>query len=868
MKKTSTRLRISVGRKLNHAFFGLVALLMVISSGVANAQFTSAAQYPFTPSVKTFTYLAGGTGIPGIQFDDAQVTNIPIGFTFPFCGTNYTTVSPGSNGYVCFGNHSINTLSNSATSGIQPAVMPLFDDVSGAGGTATYLTTGTAPNRVFTIEFKNWRWNYAGSGYLTFQVKLYEGGVIECLYKQESGTPTNPSATIGIINTSTDYQTLNNSTTAPTSQTTTFTTNITNMPVDGQSYLWGEIPCTDTPNYDIVGPYQVCPNRGFALALAGTSIISGLTYQWEYSNNGHVWSNFTGTGATSGVLNDTITAPRWYRCTITCANSGISYTTPAWKVGISPFYYCYCETYMTSDAGIDIGNVTLISNQSGDTLIDYGNPLPATNNPDAKNTYTEQSYNVSPPCIYRDSVYYIGVKQINAKSSFEAAHLTVFIDFNRDGVFDTTASKGEKVVSVKMDGTKTPIQLADALFQVPNNAKIGFAGMRVILSKDTVLYPCADQNGDGEIEDYVINICHRPCDGPTNPGLAISTDTSMCNAYEYVLYDTTYERARSAFDRTWQISGDNISWFSINNSNNKDTLNRVFTGQPLYYRLRVVCPVTDDTTYSQPAFINAKPGYKCYCYSKATGGDLEDTSDIGGIVVGSYSQNDGGSHIKNPKAFRPRTDHTDEAEFEFYTDSLYAFHVFHTLKTEEHGDAKITVFVDFNNNHQYDIPDERIYTGFTSVGNHTLVDYMQIPYNVITDVPTGMRFILNNEVGPNIPSDEACGGYTSGETEDFIVVFRRRFPTTVGNVGHLDGFGVYPNPTTGKFYVQFNTPGKVNEVKISVTNVTGQKVYQQVFQHNGGNFNQQLDLANQPSGVYFVELQADGQKLIRKLVVQ
>lgn len=632
-------------------------------------------------------------------------------------------------------------------------------------------------------------------------------------------------------------------------------------------FIWAA-PCTGIPSgFTVDGPYQVCPNRPFKLGLQGPT-LSNLTHQWQYSKNGQTWSNFIGQGATTETLTDSITSATWYRCVITCTNSNQTFTTQAWKVGIAPFYYCYCLNKMSSTAGIDIGNVTIVSNQSGDTLIDNGNPSPATNNKDAINAYTEYNYTVSPPCVYRDSSYSVRVKEINAKSSFEGAHLTVFIDYNRDGEYDTSASAGEKVISKKLDGTNNPAQLVFDDITIPSNAQIGLTGMRVILSKDTVAFPCGDLNGDGEVEDYIVKICYRPCDGPTNAGLALSSDTSMCTSYEYTLTNTTYEQRRSGFETTWQISADNINWFHINNSGNKDTLNRVFTGQPLYYRMRVVCPITDDTTFSQETFVNAKPGYKCYCYSKAIGGALDDTSDIGGITVGTYSQTDGGSHVKNPLAYRSRTDHTDETPNEFYTDSVYSFYVFHTLKTEEHGDSKITVFVDFNNNNKYDIPEEHIYTGFTSVGNHTLVDNINIPYNVITDVPTGMRFILNNNVGPNVPSDEACGPYTSGETEDFIVIFRRKFPASVGKVGKLDGFGVYPNPTTGKFYVQFNTPSKLDEVKVNITNVTGQQVFQQVYKHNGGSFNQELNLGSQPSGVYFVELHADGENLLRKLIIK
>src|SRR5690606_5766881 len=120
-------------------------------------------------------------------------------------------------------------------------------------------------------------------------------------------------------------------------------------------------------------------------------------------------------------------------------------------------------------------------------------------------------------------------------------------------------------------------------------------------------------------EDYIVEICHRPCDAAVDPGFVVSTDTSMCDGYEYVLRDTTFEKERSAFTRAWQVSGDAASWFNINNSTGKDTLQRVFTGQPLYYRLRTICLPTHDTNYSASTLINVKPGYKCYCYSKAIG---------------------------------------------------------------------------------------------------------------------------------------------------------------------------------------------------------------------------------------------------------
>ncbi|HEY9178937.1 MAG TPA: T9SS type A sorting domain-containing protein, partial [Flavipsychrobacter sp.] len=76
------------------------------------------------------------------------------------------------------------------------------------------------------------------------------------------------------------------------------------------------------------------------------------------------------------------------------------------------------------------------------------------------------------------------------------------------------------------------------------------------------------------------------------------------------------------------------------------------------------------------------------------------------------------------------------------------------------------------------------------------------------------------------------------------------------------------NPTNGKFYVQFSTQAEVTDVQVRVTNVTGQAVHNRSYQYEGGMFYQELDMTGQPAGVYFVELQAEGQRLVRKLVVR
>jgi len=644
-----------------------------------------------------------------------------------------------------------------------------------------------------------------------------------------------------------------------------------------EMYYVTAVPCDDTLESAVVlGPKVICPNKQFSLAigLQNGTLMSGLTYQWQYSvNSGLSWSNFTGVPnvAKGGQISDVITSDKWYRCIIRCTATNETFTTPVHKVSIAPFYYCYCDNETTVDNGANIGKVAIINTTNDDTVfnkgtIATGSGFPVYNNAQAARKYTGYHDSLAWPCLYRDSMYRFLITQIHPKATFQKSVAQVYIDYNRDGIYNPNT---ERVFVKDLDGTNTQPEIVQVAAKVPSTAAIGVTGMRVIISEKALTgAPCDTISGYGEVEDYIIQICHRPCDAPVKTGIVVSTDTSMCKGYEYTLTDTTYEKTVSSFTRAWQVSGDAITWFNINNSQGKDTLERVFTGQPLFYRLRTICVPTHDTAYSDPTEIKLKPGYKCYCYSKAVGGLGVDTSDIGGVTIGGYKFNSGGPHLLNPKAYYPRTDYTDIEPIPLYTDSMYRFTVYHTMPVAEHGDAKVTIFMDFNNNHKYDIPSERIYTGFTAIGNHTLIDNVVIPRNAILDVPTGMRVILNNNVGPNIPSDEACGPYESGETEDYILIFRRKIPEGVNEVNKLNGFNVHPNPTSGKFNIRFNTDVEISDVQVRITNVTGQVVFEQKYTHAGGTFNKELDMSNNAAGVYFVQLQADGAQLMTKLVVQ
>jgi len=619
-------------------------------------------------------------------------------------------------------------------------------------------------------------------------------------------------------------------------------------------------PCTGVPTTTLTGPDEVCPNRSFNISFG--TFYTGVTRQWQKSTDNINWTNFTGTiNPNTGAITDAIAVNTYYRCIITCQASNQTYTATK-LVKIAPFYYCYCEQTSNSATGIDIGNVTVTTLPAKDTLLNNGTATPLENNPQASKGYTFFSKTIDPVPMYRDSQYNFTVSQINS-AAFTAGMATIFIDYNRNGTFDDT----ERIMlEPTVNILPNPGIVSSGSFKLPKGSQYGLTGMRVIIGAGNSAPDSCANTTNGETEDYLVDLRYVPCDGAPVAGV-IQGDTSMCTGYEYVLLDSTYQKFRHGIDRHWQISPDTATHIYITSSKNKDTITRVFDGQPFYYRVMATCSHTNDTSYTAWHKVNIKPGYKCYCHSQSYGG-YEDTSDIGAFTLAGLAMSDGGTHLLNPLAVRKRQDRTDLVPVEIDVDSIYNFSVFHTMPNENHGDAKVTVFVDFNNNKKYDIPEERIYTGFTSIGYHVLLGALIIPNNVIVDVPTGMRVIVNNDVAPNKPSDEACGEYFSGETEDYIVVFKRPFPVSIKETESINQLSLLPNPTSGRFQLQFKGAASAEGVTVKIMNITGQVVKQQVYPHNGGIFRQEIDLGNEAKGMYMVEVISAGQKMMEKVTVK
>jgi len=205
----------------------------------------NASGYSVAVSSGTFTPLSGGTTVAAVKADTAISGALPIGFTFNYAGGSYTNVYADSNGLLTFNSSATSTTTNTmaaAPSTIVPFIAPLWDDLDGtSAGTASYLTTGTAGNRVFTFEWLNWEWGYlANAATISFQVKLYEAdGRIEFVYRPDATSTSSPSASAGLGGSTVgNYLSLSDLSSTATASSTTPSNSIALKPVSGQTYTF------------------------------------------------------------------------------------------------------------------------------------------------------------------------------------------------------------------------------------------------------------------------------------------------------------------------------------------------------------------------------------------------------------------------------------------------------------------------------------------------------------------------------------------------------------------------------------------------------------------------------------------------------
>lgn len=222
-------------------------LLSMLFSGLAIVTVHAQLKFSFSTTTAIYTANSGGTTIISSGVDDGLSAVTSIGFNFTYGCNTYTQFRVSSNGWLSLGYNTLSSMPGNSLSvtGQGPILAPLWDDLATSDyGNINYILSGSAPNRVLTIEWLNMLWDANGSdATISFQVKLYEtSNVIDFTYSREWGAVNNGSggASIGLNGgySTTDFYSLDGSGTAPTANYGMETNNISTRPATNRVYRW------------------------------------------------------------------------------------------------------------------------------------------------------------------------------------------------------------------------------------------------------------------------------------------------------------------------------------------------------------------------------------------------------------------------------------------------------------------------------------------------------------------------------------------------------------------------------------------------------------------------------------------------------
>jgi subtilisin-like proprotein convertase family protein len=520
---------------------------------------------------------------------------------------------------------------------------------------------------------------------------------------------------------------------------------------------------TPAPGNTLSTVISACPTDLFTLSLQNATAGSNLVYEWQTASAvGGPYA--TVAGQTSATYNVTgMSATTFYRARVACgANS--TFSTPVQVTSRA----CYCASNATSAADTEVLNVTFgsLNNTSNCTAVAPG---PGS----LLNRYGNYTGYVGAPVanVLTGIVTPLSV-QVGTCGGFFGSAVAVWIDYDQDGVFAAT----ERVYVSAATSNVARFETANIL--IPVTATAGVTRMRVVLVETAPanISACGTYTY-GETEDYNVNIVvPTPCTGTPNPGNTLSTQSAVCSGATGFSLSLQNNPPNSGLTYQW-FSGPSATgpWTAVTGATNP-TLSVASITTATFYYATVTC--AGNTSQSTPVGVTIRPVTQCYCPSTATNsadedifrvtlGTLNNVSTCAtlapgpGSLINRYSNYQSGTGAPTPPSIA--AGETLPLQVQIGT-------------CGGNFTNSVAVFIDYNQDGTYQAT-ERAYVSATgTTGPHVEGGNITIPGNAVVGL-TGMR-VVNVETGAPL-SINACGTYTWGETEDYLVNITPCIPLTL-----------------------------------------------------------------------------------------
>ena len=538
--------------------------------------------YTFAYSAGTYVPLTGGsplippnTSIAGNGWVE-QCYNVPLPFVYYFNGIGYSSVFINSNGHIAFGkptsvtNPRPHTLNNGQSGAIMGyACGSTYQYISGAGSTLlgalvdntnanpiVYGTIGSAPNRIFVVQWTNayrslayWGTSASAVENITFQVRLKEGSNVAEMVYDASSTNYTPgiNSVVGLSGASTaDYNLVGG---AAWNSVTNSTASITNIPFSGSvsipsgtTYVFtpaaGQMPtaCSGTP-----APATALATTGITcssvgLSLAGLPLSTGLTYQWQRSATGlsNSWTNISG-ATTESYTVASLGSTSYFQCLVACgagspvASSSVAVGYESSCPAITSYTYCLPGGWPSAQiaqfqiAGTGCGGATTFNSNNG-----------GVSNSVSSYNYTVFSGTSGTPYNYVDYTNSLNRIQLQGSTSSSSPFTAtvnnisgnagiygVWIDLDDNGSFLDANEYVGNIAGVNGTATNFTITIPANNFGIHRlRIRGAFSGAY----NSSTITPTGAMNYFGQALDYAVEIL-PPTPAPTNNSPVCVTGT-------------------------------------------------------------------------------------------------------------------------------------------------------------------------------------------------------------------------------------------------------------------------------------------------------------------------------------------------------
>jgi ligand-binding sensor protein len=498
-------------------------------------------------------------------------------------------------------------------------------------------------------------------------------------------------------------------------------------------------PCAGqpTPGNTLSSAAAACPTVPFILSLQNAVGGSGITYQWESADDAGFTVNATnlGTGSTQSASQ---TSAKYYRCLVTCTNSGLSdYSVPV-LVNVNSFLSCYCIPTTTNGcvSGDHITNVTFTSN---------ANPINNTTGACLSASYSD--YTAIQASVTQGDMVSVSVTVNNGGTEYAAG----WIDFDQSGTFDA----GEFIALTDADGIAPWVY--NGTVTIPLTATVGITGMRFRSSYNATIAAgsACGTYSFGETEDYRVDIAQTfACSGQPTPG----NTTGPSNICPNISFTLGLQNPPTSTGNTFQWESADDAGFSVNVVSLGTSITQSASQtSDKYYRCLVTCTNSGLSDYSAPLFVTTNNFLACYCPANSSFGSSGNFYGVVDNVTFDAINQTSGFPATSP----------------YYTDyptptAQITQGVPTPISISVGQYTQVGVWIDFDQSGTFDASE------FTFLGNN--VNTPGVVYNGTINVPitattglTKMRVRSEAYFYANLVGTQACGLTNYGETEDYSI---------------------------------------------------------------------------------------------------